>query len=305
MKHKALSIKFVCMSILILVLSSLACSIDIWGNNEEDLSAEQTLVALQLTQIALDNAAEELPPSDDEEPEVIEPAEEEPAPDVVYEGISFSFNPIIGSNVIPVTVPMQNLGEETMPGNNYPTHYEFTFNDYAVGNHFHTAKIIVYPADEYAAISPYAKDIIFNLSQRLVSRPSGGVNSAFPFLPMWNAAQIFSAKVHYFDFQNGSGVRFLTMYGQDIYPVDNTNLFYTYQGLTDDERYYISAVLPVTNSGLPNSGEEVIGDYLTFNERWDSYISDTVNWLNFELPEDFFPNLDLLDEMMASFTIER
>jgi hypothetical protein len=300
MKTKTQPTKFVCLSILLLILSSLACSVDLGGGTDNNLSAEQTLVALQLTQAALDSSAEEDSQIDEEEP-----AEEIPTPDVVYEGISFSFNPQIGSNLNSVTIPMQNLGEESMPSETYPTHFEFTFDIFAVNQHFHTPKIIVFPVDEFVAISPYAADIINNLQQALVSHPSGGVNSNLPFLPMWNAAQLFTAKVVYFNFQNGSGVRFLTMYGQDIYPVDNTNLIYTYQGLTDDGRFYITAVMPVTNPGLPDSGDEVLGDYMTFDERWDSYISDTIAWLNFEDPDNFLPSIVLLDEMMASFKIER
>lgn len=321
MKKHPKSFCFVCATILVMVLSSLACSIDLGSSSNDEINAEQTLAALQQTQTALDNLIseeieEEVSPQTEEEPpaeeteeaeaaEEEEPAEEQELPDVVYEGISFSFDESIGINALPATIPMQDMGEEYMPGETYPTHYEFTFGTYAVGEHFHTPMIIVYPVDEYLAISSYVSDSFDSLQQALATQPSGGVNDALPFLPMWNAGQMFSAKVDYFDFQNGSGVRYLTMYGQATYPVDNSNLFYTYQGMTDDGRFYISAVMPVTHTGLPADGDTIVDDWETFYNEWDTYITETVDWLNAQDPSSFFPSLTVLDEMMASFLINR
>jgi len=304
MKIRSQSFKFVCTAIIAILLSSLACSID-WGNDSGDsISAEQTLTALMQTQSALENQVSEdteevSPPPEDE------PAVEEELPDVVYEGVSFSFDPSIGINVIPATIPMQDMGEDYMPADTYPTHYEFTFGTYAIGEHFHTPKIIIYPVDEYNAISPYVSESFDGLQQALATQPGGGVNNPLPFLPFWNAAQIFNANVEYFDFQNGSGVRYLTMYGQALYPVDNSNLFYTYQGMTDDGRFYISAVMPVIHMSLPNDGDDIVADWEAFMAGWDAYISDMVDWMNTADPNSFFPSLVILDEMMASFLIDR
>lgn len=288
-----------------LLFSSLACGLDLGNSNDmESLQLEQTRVALQQTQIAIDALAQE---AATEEPAAAttEPAEQAIQPDVAYEGISFSFDDNITANISAATIPGQNMGEDYMPGETYPTYDEFSFNNYAVADHFHTPVINVYPVAEYRSISESASDVIDNLQWTLANRPSGGSLSHLPFLPIWNAAQMFAARVSYFDFQNGSGVRYLTMYGQAIYPVDNQNLFYTYQGLTDDGQYYISAVLPVTNMGLPNDGETVIGDWYEFDQNWDTYIEETLAWLNAQDDDSFFPSLALLDEMMASFQIDR
>ena len=73
--------------ILTLLLASLACGLD-FGNSDNDaesLQLEQTRVALQQTQIALDAIAQE-PPT--EEPVVVTEEPDEPVvqPDVSYEG---------------------------------------------------------------------------------------------------------------------------------------------------------------------------------------------------------------------------
>lgn len=294
--------KSVIFPFIALLMATLACNINFDDSENNDLSVQQTLVAFQQTQ----NAVEDQPPQEEEIPEIVVEPTITPTleqPDVVYEGISFSFNQGIGVGISPTTVQAQNMGPESMPGDTYPTHFVFEFNAYAVSDHFHTPKIIIYPANDYHAMSEYAGNIIDDLKQTLISHPGGGPISNLPFLPMWNAAQIFSAKVSYFEFKNGSGVRFLTMYGQDTYPVDNQSLFYTFQGLTNDGEYYISALLPVTHPGLPDEGQ--IDDYLSFQENWDAYITDTIAWLEAQEDQSFTPSLEILDAMLASFEINR
>jgi len=314
MSTKSRSKKFSFLAMVVLMLSSLACGLDIGGSDQaEELNLQQTMVALQMTQTALENqvVAETSQPVEENTPlpeptlptqELIEPAEK---PDVSFEGINFSFDPNIANGTFPVIVPGKNMGDDYLPGDTYPTHFEFTFESYAVGNHFHTPKILVYPVEEFQAISDYAEDTIDNLAQALTTRPSGGSMSNLPFLPIWNAAQVFSAQVTYFDFQNGSGVRYLTMFGQGLAPVDNQNLFYTFQGLTEDGRYYLSAVLPVTHPALPEDGASEIDDWASFSENWEDYIAETITWIEMQGPETFTPSLTMLDEMMASFLIDR
>ncbi|MBG0787650.1 MAG: hypothetical protein H0S79_21385 [Anaerolineaceae bacterium] len=283
------------LAMLTLAFSTLACGINLGGSNDqESLQLEQTRVALQQTQVALDSLTQDA---------TIE-TEAPPAPDVYYEGISFSFDPSIAAAFSPAIIPGQNLGEDYMPGDTYPTYYEFSINGYAVGNHFHTPVIKIYPVADFRSISTMASNIIDDLEWALANHPSGGSSGDLPFLPMWNAAQIFSAKVTYFNFQNGSGVRYLTMYGQALYPADNQNLFYTYQGLTSDGQYYISAVLPVTNPLLPDDGATIVDDWMAFDQNWDTYIVGLLQTLNGQADENYTPNLALLDEMMASFNVE-
>ncbi len=316
-KKKTLPAKIaVWLVLLSLIMAALACDFD----NQDDTSMQETQVAIQLTQIALEsesqgnqngetggeNGSQPEPapptPTPTATTEVVQPTD---PPDVNYEGISFSFDPAIASSVDPSTVQGQNLGEDFMPGETYPTHFEFAFNNYAVPNHFHTPLIIVYPVADYQSISQYAGDTIASLQSALVNRPGGGGNSALPFLPMWPAAQMFSAQVTYFDFQNGSGVRYLTMYGQALYPADNQNLFYTYQGLTNDGRYYISAVLPITNPVLPDDGSTVVTDWEAFSNNWETYLLDTIRLLGEQPLNTYNPDMEKLDQMMASFRIDR
>ena len=150
-----------------------------------------------------------------------------------------------------------------------------------------------------------AADQIDFLEDILISQPlDGSTTNLMPFIPVWNAAQLFSAKVKYLNFQNGSGVRYLTMYGQDIYPVTQQNMFYTFQGLTDDGLYFISAIMPIYHSQLPYDDGYLVDDYLAFQEGWNTYINETYWFLEDQNSDSFAPSLNLLDQMMSSFLIE-
>lgn len=293
---------------LILLFATLACGLDFGQSDEtEDIRIQQTIVALQMTQAALENQEPMVTKETPTEAPAPAPTPTIPAetPDVSFEGISFSFDQNIARTIIPGIIQGQNLGEEHMPGDTYPSYIEFSFDTYAVSDHFHNPKIRIYPVEEYRIINTNAANIIDKLQQTLIDKPGGSEMSDLPFLPLWPAAQIFSAKVEYIDFQNGSGLRYLTMFGQAVYPIDNKNLFYTFQGITDDGRYYISAVLPVINAELPNDGASLLEDYEAFIDNWDNYLPESMLWLEGQSPKNFFPDLEALDAMMSSFIINR
>ena len=256
MKKNPIRTIIVCASMLI--IASLACSITPQTPDPAaELALQQTAVALALTQTAI-----AVPPTEEvvtQEPPVETDVVEEP--DICYEGICFSYDPAIAASVNAVTVPAEVSADNDFPGANHPAYFEFTFNNYALSGTFHSPVIRVYPLTEYAAIDTRAASNANDLVMTLNTQPPAGVSQNYPFMPFWNAAQMFTAKSSYFDFQSGRGLRFLTMYGQAFYPIDNTNLFYTYQGITTDGLYYLSAIMPLSNVALPAHGEDTIDDW--------------------------------------------
>ena len=67
----------------------------------------------------------------------------------------------------------------------------------------------------------------------------------------FNPGHVIASNIDTIPFQNGSGVRFLTEYAQYFAYVNNTDLFYHYQGLTADGQYYVIVILPLTAPVLP------------------------------------------------------
>ena len=120
--------KYALLSLITLLLASMACMINLDQNGGNELSVQQTLVSIQQTQNALNaqSSQEEEIPEVLPEPTITPTIEQ---PDVVYEGISFSFDPAIAASVSPTTIQAQNMGEESMPGDTYPTHFAFYFDN--------------------------------------------------------------------------------------------------------------------------------------------------------------------------------
>ncbi len=97
-------------------------------------------------------------------------------------------------------------------------------------------------------------------------------------------------------------VRYISQYGQAAYPIGWPNLFYTFQGFTDDGLYYVSAILPVTHSSLPHPDDVTMDD--SFYDNFMIYADGINLQLNGENPETFEPSLVLLDEIIESLSVQ-
>ena len=205
----------------------------------------------------------------------------------------------ISAEIVPATqgndVPEWEIGPEY-------TQIDF-FNYQSSGDTFHQPRLLIYPADQYAQMNPIAADNIANLKLTLSTLETPSSDEILPFLPMWNAGQVFHANFAFLDFQNGSGIRYLTQYGQDVYPINNYSLFYTFQGLTSDERFYIAAIFPVSTPVLPDP--ETMELDQQFYDTYLQYIEETKFLLETQPLDTFSPNLNTLDLLIESLRIER
>lgn len=223
-------------------------------------------------------------------------------PNVIYEGIRLSYDPAVASGSTAQTVPAVTASDQVAPWDVAPQHVEMVFSGYALRDTFHTPALYVYPVDEYARSSETAGQIIADLRKMLAEKPPAADH--VPFLPIWNAGPIMHARLAYLDFKNGSGVRILTQYAQAIYPINNQSLFYTFQGLTDDGKYYVSFVLPISHPALPATGELSASEYSSLESSFQSYIQGVVQLLDSQPPQSFTPDVGKLDEMVQSLEVK-
>lgn len=269
------------------------------------IATQQALAATQTALVPVPTATFTLlPPT-----EVPTQVPTEATPQLPYETVHVSFDKVqfdlpkfmasgISGNIVP-----ESVGESDFPGESYPEYINIQFNDYLLSDTFHTAQISIYPVQSYEEVGEYVSYNIQLLADLVQRRPeSFQCNEDMPFLPLWNAAQLFSAQAQFVDFQSGSGLRYLTQYGQAYAPIDNTNIFYTFQGLTADQKYYISAIFPIKSASLPDQAE-MPEDYEQFNEQIDTYLQGICDTLNRDAPESFIPGLNVLDTMLASLQI--
>jgi hypothetical protein len=304
--------------LLALILFTMACNIADLLQNESDQSDLQATLYVMQTQVAeIPQTDLEPTPEDELEPQpepmeeaspTPEPTEEpsptpEPEPDFRYEYLSLNYHDSLASRLRGEIIPENLPDDEGAYDFAEARHIRVNFDDFIIGEHFHTPVIRVYDAPRFQEISDHAVENMSLLATLLTARPE---NPEFlPFLPLIPAARFYIAQVEYIEFDGGSGVRYLCQMGQALWPVNNMNLFYTFQGMTDDGRYYISAMLPVNHPELSYDGSEAGTDWEPYysEDAWNEYHAQVVSDLNGYPPESYQPSLLLYDEMFQSVRI--
>ena len=234
------------------------------------------------------------------EPSAMPEPTEAPESDVCFNVLCFSYPEGEDYDALPSVLPAELETEWWAVSE----HDDFTFYDYPLSDTFHKAHIAIYRVAEFLEVNPSAEEMVAELESFLAEKPDDPENVPF-VLPIFNAGQMLTVQVEYLPFEGGSGVRFVSQYGQAAWPINNQDIFYAYQGLTDDGNYIISAVLPVTHPSLPAEGETLMGDeYEAFINTYDAYILEIESHLDLEDPESFFPELTALDEMMETMQVE-
>lgn len=207
------------------------------------------------------------------------------------------------------TVRVEEVGQQTADANApywsaYPAHQKFFLDDYLLDNTFHQPRLEIYPARDYVNLNPVARERITELQKILKEQPTDFSEREIPFLPIFNAAQVFRTQIEYIEFANGRGIRFLTHYSQDIGVISSNDMFYTFQGITNDGNYYVSAILPVATASLPATPEPIT-DYDAFSANYETYLEETVAELDQLSAGAFIPTLTALDNLVQSIEITR
>ncbi len=267
----------------------------------------QTQMALSVTQTAVALVPTETSAPPTAEPTLPPTAEvDTPSPGTIrytFGHLQFDMPAYLAQDVNHIIVPAVLEGDDAFPGDIQPEYLSITFDGYIIPDAFHNPEIRVYPVADFIEISQRATDMFERLNTLLETRPENILYDAgLPFIPFWNAGQVFNAQAKFVDFKSGAGIRFLSMYAQAIYPVDNYNIFFTYQGLSADGAYFISMVLPINSAALPMNAEDP-ADYEAFMNTFTTYLQETNAALNAEAPDRFTPTLTALDAMIASMRI--
>jgi hypothetical protein len=222
----------------------------------------------------------------------------EPSPDFMYEGVSLSYREWLDVNLQPEVVPLEPEG---MFGP-IPEHLVIHVGGYPLPDTFHQPAVYIYRTADLEAMEIPIDERLDELAVLLETQPASPEN--IPFIVFWNAGAMVLSNVEYFEFKNGSAVRFLSQYGQALWPVNNKDLFYGFQGLTDGGDYVITAVFPISHPSLPPDGETYLGgDFESFMEGYEDYLAQVEAELNSYPPETFSPALNQLDAMMQSIEV--
>jgi hypothetical protein len=303
-KMKLRSIAFV----FILMIAILACSSSSPTTAPIDQPGVGTIVAKTMQALTPEAATSQIVPT------VAVPATEATTltGTVVTFGNATLVNPIgLASNISGIQAPV--VGEaDGGPWGVGPAHIELTLDGYLLQDKFHKPKIYVYPAQEFATANAGAAQNIIRL-QTVLLNPTGPLsNDALPNVPFFNAGQVFAAQTKVIQFHNGLGVRMVTEYAQYYATVNNNDLFYHFQGLTNDGKYYIIAILPITapmlanvvdpNASIPPGGVPFPG-YESPAPDLETYYNTITTTLNAAAPETFNPTINILDALISSIQL--
>ena len=203
-------------------------------------------------------------------------------------------------------------GDNVAPWEVTPGHTQITLEGYLLQGKFHQPQIFVYPATDYAVMVPAAFESMHRLRNVMYASSASISADQLPGVPFFSAAQVFAANLQPISFQNGSGMRFLTEYAQYAAPVNNQDLFYHFQGFTDDGEYYIIAILPITAPVLPEIsdpgatlplGGVAYPDITNPNVDMPGYYSAVTSLLNATSQDAFTPSINQLDALIQSIQI--
>lgn len=228
---------------------------------------------------------------------------------ITVNNISFVIPAEIGSGAQAETIEAVSPSDDMPWWEVAPAYHRYLIQGYPLSGTFHEPRIFVYPVDEYIQVNPDVAGIVEEL-HTIINSPDQPKPEYLPFLPTFNAGQVFHSNEQSLSFQNGTGIRFLTQFAQAPYPANNQSLFYTFQGLTSDGAYYISAILPINaaflsadgNPDTPLPADGVPFDWNNF-ENGPAHFELVKQKLNATDPNAFNPALTSLDELIQSINI--
>jgi hypothetical protein len=240
--------------------------------------------------------------------------------------ISLSYDSTLAPWVEAQTVPAVSVSDQIMFAESHPAYAQIRFVGFQGGRSYdlpmlprenNIAQVMVFQTADFPGFGDDSPQGFVAQMQALNELLASGVDAArcaqplmdapaLPFLPWVNSKQSLCAQPRIIEFTGGSGIRYLTYYSQDPSPVLDQKVFYTFQGLTDDGKFHVSAAFPIQTGifpteapACPKCGEP---DYNPF-EDWNTLLSEQLTQLNAQPEDDFAPSLQLLDELIHSIQI--
>jgi hypothetical protein len=163
--------------------------------------------------------------------------------------------------------------------------------------------IRVFSLAEYADLLPVVDEEITALLDMLETEQFPTGLETPPRVPLVPAAQPFQVLPRFLDFQNGTGVRYITAYSQDFMYVMQQIPLYVYMGVTADGEWLVTVQLPLTIDILPEERPE----QLPFNfddDSYEEYLLEVEAQIEAAPMEAFDPLLPVIDWMIESLLIE-
>lgn len=215
------------------------------------------------------------------------------------DNISFVIPTGIATSVTEEVVQAVPPSEGTPWWGVYPEHHKYNLQGYVITDGYRNIEVFLYPIDEYAAMNEDVATRIETLKS-LIANPNQPLPERLPFLPTFNASSYFHSNFGTVNFQNGSGIRYITGFSQVPVPILNSVMMYTFQGITNDGLYYVSTTFAVNIGFLV--GQQAPTDWPDV-AILQNQIDTVTQQLNNSKPEAFTPSLLVLDSLVQSINV--
>jgi hypothetical protein len=241
---------------------------------------------------------------------------------VSYQKVEFYYADNLASDVNATVMPACVLRQASdKPDCAAPKHLAFTLVSFgspqSENSFYSSSNIRIYLIADFRkilAISPYLQtfDTEIRSLQRLIGKKPTSWQGKIPYLPYIDATQSFHAHLKYIKFKGGQGVGSVVRYDIENTLVQDRQLAYTFQGITNDGRYYISATFPIIapSLNLPKNGRITVYEgyhlpssvslFYQQEKKYQVYLKRMQNKLEKMPTDQYAPNLELLEELVGS-----
>jgi hypothetical protein len=221
-----------------------------------------------------------------------------------YRGLRFQYNLSLASFVRGEIFP---ASQGSTPEFDMPEHVRFLFDEIRVSSTLNAREpqLLIFPTEDFKRMSSKRfGESLDNLTQLLIEKPAN-LAQELTLLPAPSGKPVLQVQAKYLKFEHGEGIRFLSSYAEEIGPVTNSSLFYTFQGISADGAYYVSMFYPIETPMLPAEFEDTTAasDYWLFVENYDEYLTSTIDQLEGLSAQSFTPSLALLDDLITSLEL--
>jgi len=240
--------------------------------------------------------------------------------------ISLSYEATLAPWVDAQTVPAIPVNDQILFAEAHPMYVQIRFLGFQGGKPYdlpllplenRVARVMVFQTKDFPGYGDASPEGFVDQKQALADLLKTGVNPArcaqplisapgLPFLPWINMKQSFCAQPQILAFSGGKGIRYLSHYSQAPEPVLEGQVFYTFQGMTGDGEFYISALFPIQTGVFATQAPVCIqcGDP-NYNPllEWTALLATQLTQLNEQAADRFIPSLDVLDQLIQSIQI--
>jgi hypothetical protein len=243
-------------------------------------------------------------------------AQEEPST-VIFDGVGFTFDEVLGASVNITEVPAQPPIEDgiSFPS---PAHLAFTVygpraEDTKAPRTISAPGVVRYYRTADLADYWWPTQQLENLQTLLETRPDlatfttpgeFGFGQPLPFVLDGSAGQAIHAVPHYVDTPDLAGIAYLTAFRQDTFPFAADEFWYTFQGLSPDGSWYVAVDFRVEAEMFPTKVGQQQAKRISTLKQWLRYQDQSLQKLDGASPDAFTPPLEAVDALIASVTFE-